>query len=139
SPPVLKVYQNGNWEIQHLDVFKMDEDLQLNIETITETLGSITNDNKLSHSDRIVVANELNRLIGRIMSTKNLDNFINGLPDLDELDTLGLGMLANTRSSAVMLGIDDDEAYKNVEKEYNSLVTYLDSLKEVKGINIWDI
>src|SRR5699024_5893645 len=61
------------------------------------------------------------------------------LPDLDELDTLGLGMLANTRSSAVMLGIDDDEAYKNVEKEYINLVTYLDSLKEIKGINIWDI
>lgn len=139
SPPVLMVYDDGNWIVQHLDVFQMDENLSTEIISIIDTLGSITNDDLLNYNDRVIIANEINRVIGRITSTKDIDNFASGLPTMAEIDSTGLGMLAVSRKSAKRLGIDvHDSIYLDTELEYNTLRGFLNGLI-TNGVNAWDI
>lgn len=139
DPPVLKVYHNGEWQIQHLDVMRMDEGLATEITKVIDTLGSMTNDNNLSYNDRITLLTEINRLIGRIASTKTIDNFPTGLPTIEDLDSSNLGSISITRKSALKLGIDpNDTVYTDVELEYNNLRNYLNGLNN-GIINPWDI
>ena len=54
KPPVLKVYKNGKWVIQSLDIKKMDEGLAKEINKLTETIGSMVNDSKLDINERVM-------------------------------------------------------------------------------------
>ena len=135
---VLKVYKNGSWQIQELDVTKLDSGLAKTIETITETLGSIANDNKLTLSDRIIIATDLSRIIGYFPSTSTslVDEV---LPDSVALDLGQIGDFVTSRNSAKALGINENTPeMKAVTLAWDTLRDYLNV---VGGNTIvpWDI
>ena len=134
---VLKVFRSGSWQIQELDVTKLDSGLSTTIETITETLGSIVSDNKLTLADRVILATDLSRIIGYFPSTST-ELVREVLPDSLDLDTGGVGDFATSRASARSLGINDNHpAMKAVEVAWNTLRIYLNELNPT--IMPWDI
>ena len=135
---VLKVYKNGSWQIQELDVKKLDSGLAKSIETITETLGSIADDNKLSLSDRILLAGDLARIIGYYPSTSTelIDEV---LPNSLRLDSAGTGDYYTARTSAKELGINENTPeMKAVATAWDNLRDYLNTVGGNK-IVAWDI
>ena len=135
---ILKVYHNGQWIIQELDVTKLDSGLAKVIEEINDTLGSITDDNKLTGQDRVVIAKDIARMIGKYPST-NDTLVLQTLPTGEELDTLGMGEYASSRKSAITVGIpSNDKTLIDVGTAYNALAGYLNTAGTEK-VPVWDI
>ncbi len=135
---VLKVYHNGTWQIQELDVTKLDSGLAKTIETITQTLGSIASDNKLSLQDRIVIASDIAKIIGHYPSTSTtlIDE---ALPDSIGLIDGGIGDFCSSWKAALNLGISTSiPEMEAVKTTWDKLRDYLNDLgnNEVKA---WDI
>lgn len=143
NPPVLKVYTNGKWVTQSLDVKKMDEGLAKEINKLTETLGSMVNDNKLDINERITLVREISRIIGAVPSTSAevLTPYRNKLPTGEELDATKKGEYARLRIAATKLGIDSTSAEMVAyTKAYNSLVETLKKFGDNSdNVYPWDI
>ena len=138
TPPILKRYDNGLWQELKLDVMKLDEGLKKTVENVLQTLGSIATDNSLNYSDRIILLNDLNRLIGKIVSTAETNSYPTELPSVTDLDRDGLGTLAITRKSATSVGIkENDRVYTQVAEKYEALRNYLASIPGT--FRAWDI
>lgn len=138
TPPILKRYDNGLWQELKLDVMKLDEGLKKTVENVLQTLGSIATDNSLNYSDRLILLNDLNRLIGKIVSTAETNSYPTELPSVADLDRDGLGTLAITRKSATSVGIkENDRVYTQVAEKYEALRTYLASIPG--AFKAWDI
>ena len=138
STNVLKIYKNGSWQIQELDLAQMDKHLQKVIETISNTLGSISDDNKLTHPERGIVVQNLADIMGVVPSTKEQNNYPEALPDYTVLDANGVGTFAAYRRAARNLEIDNLVQYTDLRNAYTSLITYLQTLKQ-KDTYPWDI
>ena len=134
----LKVYKNGSWQIQHLDVTKLDEGLAKMIESITDTLGSIVTDGKLNLNDRIIIATNLSRIIGVYPATSTTLT-LEALPDGLALDQGQVGDFQKTRSAARSLGINDNtpEMRESI-KAWDALREYLHTLTQ-QETPAWDI
>ena len=135
---VLKVYHNGTWQIQELDVTKLDSGLATTIETITQTLGSIASDNELNLQDRIVIAGDVAKIIGHYPSTSTalIDE---ALPDSIGLIDGGIGDFCSSWKAALNLGISTSiPEMEAVKTTWDKLRDYLNDLgnNEVKA---WDI
>lgn len=143
NPPVLKVYTNGKWVTQSLDVKKLDEGLAKEITKITETLGSMVNDNKLDINERITLVRELSKIIGAVPSTSTevLADYARSLPTGEALDRLKKGEYARLRIAAIKLGIDPNSPEMSAyTAAYNSLVDTLKQFGENSGgVYPWDI
>ena len=138
TPPILKRYDNGLWQELKLDVMKLDEGLKKTVENVLQTLGSIATDNSLNYSDRLILLNDLNRLIGKIVSTAETNSYPTELPSVADLDRDGLGTLAITRKSATSVGIkENDRVYTQVAEKYEALRTYLAGIPG--SFRAWDI
>lgn len=138
TPPILKRYDNGLWQELKLDVMKLDEGLKKTVENVLQTLGSIATDNSLNYSDRLILLNDLNRLIGKIVSTAETNSYPTELPSVADLDRDGLGTLAVTRKSATSVGIkENDRVYTQVAEKYEALRTYLAGIPG--AFRAWDI
>lgn len=134
---VLKVYDNGSWIIQSLDVQQMDTGLKETIEKVTDTLGSITNDNKLNLQDRIVIVNDLSKVLGSIPSTSNIIVYPLQLPDAIDLED-SFGSYASVRKASISIGISSTEKqYIDLELAYTALKNYLETLPG--SIRVWDV
>ena len=131
---VLKQYTNGKWVTVTLDILKMDEALEITINSIKETLGNISADGKLSFVDRKVVAKNMGEIIGEMPSTSKTSMSV--LPDYTVLDSKGVGTFSFLRSTALSVGITkDDTVYKEMELTYKNLASYLASTNP----KMWDI
>lgn len=131
---VLKQYTNGTWQTVTLDILKMDEALGITINSIKETLGSISADGKLSFIDRKVISQNVGEIIGEMPSTSKSSMTI--LPDYTVLDSKGVGTFSFLRSTALSVGITkDDTVYKEMELTYKNLASYLASTNP----KMWDI
>ena len=143
KPPVLKVYKNGKWVIQSLDIKKMDEGLAKEINKLTETIGSMVNDNKLDINERASLVKEISRIIGVVPSTSTevLAPYTSKLPTSEELDQSKKGEFARTRIAATKIGIKaDSPEYTNFANAYNSLALALKSYGDnSSNVYPWDI
>lgn len=133
---VLKVYENGRWVVQKLDVDQLDPDLALKIQGVIDTLGTIANDGILTFSDRTTLAKELGEILGVLPSKTTGNVYPSSLPDYTVLDSSQSGTFANMRMRAVDVGIGTDTAwYKDLETAYKALNTYLSAFTPKP----WDI
>ena len=135
---VLKVYHNGTWQIQELDVTKLDSGLATTIETITQTLGSIANDNELNLQDRIVIAGDVAKIIGHYPSTSStlIDEV---LPDSLDLISGGIGDFCSSWKAALNLGISTSiPEMEAVKTTWDALRNYLNNLGN-NTVKAWDI
>ena len=136
---VLKVYKNGQWLIQELEVESMDSHLKQTIQTITDTLGTISDDNKLNHADRVMIVDSLADILGVVPSTKATNKYPTALPDYTVLDANGSGTFASYRSSAIALGIEATSGeYIELKDAYLALINYLQLLAS-GNVMPWDI
>ena len=131
---VLKQYTNGRWQTVTLDILRMDEVLKTTINSIENALGSISADGNLSFVDREVVAQNVGEIIGEMPSTST--SSMDVLPDYTVLDSKGVGTFAFLRSTALSVGItEDDTIYKEMEVTYKNLASYLASTNP----KMWDV
>ena len=131
---VLKQYTNGRWQTVTLDILRMDEVLKTTINSIEETLGNISADGNLSFADRGVVSQNVGEIIGEMPSTST--SSMDVLPDYTVLDSKGVGTFAFLRSTALSVGItEDDTIYKEMEITYKNLASYLASTNP----KMWDV
>ena len=131
---VLKQYTNGRWQTVTLDILRMDEVLKTTINSIENALGSISADGNLSFVDREVVSQNVGEIIGEMPSTST--SSMDVLPDYTVLDSKGVGTFAFLRSTALSVGItEDDTIYKEMEVTYKNLASYLASTNP----KMWDV
>lgn len=133
---VLKVYHNGTWEIQHLDVNNLDPDLKETIETVLDTLGTIADDGKANFNERKRISQEVSSIIGELPSRRAGNVYTNTLPTHSTLDSRGVGSFASIRENARNATIGTDESvYIELRQAYDALNSYLSA----QTPKLWDI
>lgn len=133
-PSVLKIWKNGEWIPQTLDISQLDPDLAETIEKITEEIGNIANDNLVTYSERSVIVDKLMEIIGFVISSSATT-----MPTVQDLDRDKRGNFYQTRKSALSSGLKSDIAeYIAVATTYNALKSYLESMTP-KGWDVSDV
>lgn len=138
SPPILKYWDGSTWIPQRLDISELDPDLSITIETIEATMGNMANDNILDIKERGIVVDNINEIIGYLISNKT--NAPATLPTIATLDASKKGNFYQTRATARNAGISTSAiSYVAVGTAYNALASYLGSMTPIKPWDITDL
>lgn len=138
SPPILKYWDGSTWIPQRLDISELDPDLSITIETIEATMGNMANDNILDIKERGIVVDNINEIIGYLISNKT--NAPATLPTIATLDASKKGNFYQTRATARNAGISTSaNSYVAVGTAYNALASYLGNMTPIKPWDITDL
>lgn len=138
SPPILKYWDGSTWIPQRLDISELDPDLSITIETIEATMGNMANDNILDIKERGIVVDNINEIIGYLISNKT--NAPATLPTIATLDASKKGNFYQTRATARNAGISTSAiSYVAVGTAYNALASYLGNMTPIKPWDITDL
>ena len=132
SPAVLKIYKNGAWATQDLDLNSLDPNMAESIRNVVATIGNMSNDNLLDYKERQIIKDDLTEILGKVLlDTETV------LPTVAQLEVLAKGSFYSTRRNALNAGIETSNSiYTDVATQYQNLKTYLESLTPIKPWNV---
>lgn len=136
SKSVLKVWRNGRWEAQSLDVENLDPDLSETVESILTSLGSMVDDGQLDFANRSTLVTEIAEIIGSTPSRASGNVYTNSLPDYTVLDSQGVGSFASVRRTyRDVEGDTSASEYIALQQAYTELNSYLSG----HSLKPWDV
>lgn len=136
SKSVLKVWRNGRWEDQVLDIENLDPDLSETIESILTSLGNMADDGQLDFTNRSTLVTEIAEIIGSTPSRASGNVYTSSLPDYTVLDSQGVGSFASVRRTyRDVEGDTSASEYIALQQAYTELNSYLSG----HSLKPWDV
>lgn len=136
SKSVLKVWRNGRWEVQSLDVENLDPELSETVESILTSLGSMADDGQLDFANRSTLVTEIAEIIGSTPSRASGNVYTSSLPDYTVLDSQGVGSFASVRRTyRDVEGDTSASEYITLQQAYTELNSYLSG----HSLKPWDV
>lgn len=136
SKSVLKVWRNGRWEDQALNIENLDPDLSETIESILTSLGNMADDGQLDFTNRSTLVTEIAEIIGSTPSRASGNVYTSSLPDYTVLDSQGVGSFASVRRTyRDVEGDTSASEYIALQQAYTELNSYLSG----HSLKPWDV
>lgn len=134
---ILKKWTGSAWEAQPLDLEQLDPDfteyVSTGVSTALTNLGNLSSDDKVTASERQVIADKLAEILGTVPGGTT------ALPAVATVNTYTTGDYYQARKSATDAGLSTGDAnYTALATAYTTLSTYLNGIVE-SGSYLWDV
>lgn len=137
TPNILKKWNGSAWVEQPLDLEKLDpeftEYVSEGVSTALTGLGNLSSDDKVTASERQVIADKLVEILGSVPSGTT------ALPAVATVNTYTTGEYYQARRAATDAGVSTGDAtYMALATAYTTLQTYLNGITDT-GSYLWDV